>query len=281
MVLDNAVTIPQYVTSTTHKHMNTRNSDAYTKSMIISIASQKGGVGKTTTTISVAAGLAHRGCRVLLIDTDSQANASKILISDYSQIRREDSVYSTIVQRKALPITQTSVHNLDIVPAHILLADTDIELSTAKDHREARLKRELDKVKDGYDSILIDCPPNLGWLTLDALTAADAVVVVVAPGYFELDSIVQISKTIAEVHEYFNSELKLLGYLFARSTPTVNTKLALKILRQTYTNQVLDTIIPENTDIREALFNKKDIFMYSPDSKSAQAYKRLIEELFP
>jgi chromosome partitioning protein len=248
--------------------------------MIISIASQKGGVGKTTTTISVAAGLAHRGRRVLLIDTDSQANASKILIPDYSQIRREDSVYATIVQRQALPITQTSVQNLDIVPAHILLADTDIELSTAKDHREARLKRELDKVKDGYDSILIDCPPNLGWLTLNALTAADAVVVVVAPGYFELDSIVQISKTIAEVHEYFNSELKLLGYLFARSTPTVNTKLALKILRQTYTNQVLDTIIPENTDIREALFNKKDIFMYSPDSKSAQAYKRLIEELF-
>jgi chromosome partitioning protein len=249
--------------------------------MVISIASQKGGVGKTTTTISVAAGLAHRGRRVLLIDTDSQANASKVLVPHYPQVRREDSVYATIVQRQSLPITQTSIRNLDIVPAHILLADTDIELSTAKDHREARLKRELDKVKDGYDSILIDCPPNLGWLTLNALTAADAVVVVVAPGYFELDSIVQISKTIAEVHEYFNSELKLLGYLFARSTPTVNTKLALKILRQTYTNQVLDTIIPENTDIREALFNKKDIFMYSPDSKSAQAYKRLIEELFP
>lgn len=248
--------------------------------MVIAIASQKGGVGKTSTTISLAAGLARRGKRVLLLDIDSQANSSKVLIPDYQAINKSDTVYTTIIERKALPIQAALIPNLSIVPSHILLSNTDIELTTAKDHREERLKNQLDPVKHHYDHILIDCPPALSWLTINAFTAADKVMVVIAPGYFELDSIVQISKTIAEVREYFNAGLQLLGYLFTMSDSTLNSKTSLKILRQSYTDAVLKTVIPRNTDLRDAHFNKQDIFSFAPQAKSAEAYDRLINELF-
>src|SRR5215204_5089187 len=169
--------------------------------MILSVASQKGGTGKTTTSISLAAGLARRGKRVLLIDTDSQANSSKVLLPHYPELKRTDTIYITILERKPLPVRPTALPGLDIVPSHILLSNTDIELTTAKDHREARLKQQLDKIKANYDYVLIDCPPALSWLTINAFTASDKVMVIVSPGYFELDSIVQISKTIHEVKE--------------------------------------------------------------------------------
>src|SRR3954470_24231891 len=166
--------------------------------MVIAIASQKGGVGKTTTAISLAAGLARKNKRTLLIDIDSQANSSKVLIADYQAVQKDDTLYTTILERRPLPVQDTQVPNLSIVPSHILLSNTDIELTTALDHREERLKNQLDLVKLQYDFVIIDCPPTLSWLTLNAFTAADKVIVVVSPGYFELDSIVQISKTINE-----------------------------------------------------------------------------------
>lgn len=248
--------------------------------MIYSIASQKGGTGKTSTSISLAAGLARRGKRVLLIDIDSQANSSKVLLPNYQELKKQDTVYATILERKPMPVRPTALPGLDIVPSHILLSNTDIELTTAKDHREARLKKQLDPIKAKYDFVFIDCPPALSWLTINAFTASDGVIVVVAPGYFELDSIVQISKTIEEVQEFFNPYLKLKGYLFTMSDPTLNSKTSLKVLRQTYTDAVFDAIIPRNTDLRDAHFNKQDIFSFNPASKSAEAYDRLIEEIF-
>ena len=212
--------------------------------MVISIASQKGGTGKTSTSISLAAGLARKGKKVLLIDIDSQANSSKVLLHDYQDISKDQTIYSTILERKELIVHATKVPNLWIVPSHILLSNTDIELTTAKDHREGRLKIELDKIKNNYDYVFIDNPPALGWLTLNSFTASDKVLVVVSPGYFELDSLVQLSKTLEEVREYFNSSLALLGYLFTMSEPTINTSASLQILRQTYTGKVLKTIIP-------------------------------------
>lgn len=248
--------------------------------MIYSIASQKGGTGKTSTSISLAAGLARRNKRVLLIDIDSQANSSKVLLPNYQELKKQDTVYATILERKPMPVRPTALPGLDIVPSHILLSNTDIELTTAKDHREARLKKQLDPIKAKYDFVFIDCPPALSWLTINAFTASDGVIVVVAPGYFELDSIVQISKTIEEVQEFFNPHLKLKGYLFTMSDPTLNSKTSLKVLRQTYTDAVFDAIIPRNTDLRDAHFNKQDIFSFNPASKSAEAYDRLIEEIF-
>lgn len=247
--------------------------------MTIAIASQKGGTGKTTTSISLAAGLGRQGKRILLVDMDSQANSSKVLLPHYPDLSKDETIYRTILQRQSVPIHQTSIPNVDIAPAHILLSNTDIELTTAKDHREARLKRTLDELKPQYDHIFIDCPPMLSWLTINAFTASERVIVVIAPGYFELDSIVQISKTIEEVQEYFNPSLSLFGYLFTMSDPTVNSRTSIKILRQAYTEKVFKTIIPRNTDIRDAHFNKQDIFAYNPKAKSAQAYTRFIEEL--
>src|SRR5215204_2754231 len=163
--------------------------------MVISIASQKGGTGKTTTSISLAAGLARRGDRVLLIDIDSQANSSKVLIPAYNEVHKNDTVYATIMERQPLPVRPIMLENLEIVPSHILLSNTDVELTTAKDHREARLKRELDRIKDGYDRVVIDCPPTLSWLTLNAFAASGWVIVAGSPGYCELDSSIQITRS--------------------------------------------------------------------------------------
>ena len=248
--------------------------------MIISVASQKGGVGKTSTAISIAAGLARKGKKTLLIDIDSQANTSKVLLPNYSEIPVEKTIFSTIIERKPLSIHKTQVPNLSLVPSHILLSNTDIELTTAIDHREARLKAVLDPIAKDYDHVIIDCPPTLSWLTINALTASDRVIVVVSPGYFELDSIVQISKTIKEVREIFNQNLDLMGFLFTMSDPTINTSTSLQILRQTYTDKVLKTVIPRNTDLRDAHFSKKDVFAFNPKSKAALAYQKLIHELF-
>jgi chromosome partitioning protein len=190
--------------------------------MIIAVASQKGGTGKTTTSISLAAGLAHQGKKVLLIDIDSQANASKVLLPNYPKLSAEQTIYTTILGKNPLAVQTTPLPFLNIVPSHILLSNTDIELTTAIDHREARLKAELDRIKDQYEYIFIDCPPALSWLTINAFTAADKVLVAVAPGYFELDSIVQITKTIKEVQGYFNPALQILGFLFTMSDPTIN-----------------------------------------------------------
>lgn len=247
--------------------------------MIYAIASQKGGVGKTTTAISLAAGLAHQGKRVLLIDIDSQANSSKVLCEHYVKLPAEQTIHTTILKRKPLPIHPSRVNNLDIVPSHILLSNTDVELTIAKDHREERLKQKLDQIKTHYEYIFIDCPPALSWLTLNAFTATDKVLVIVSPGYFELDSIVQISKTIAEVREYYNPDIKLAGFLFTMSDSTINTRTSLQILRQTYTGQVFKTVIPRNTDIRDAHFQKQDVFSFAPNSASALAYKKLLVEL--
>ena len=248
--------------------------------MIIAIASQKGGVGKTSTSISLAAGIARKGKKVLLIDIDSQANSSKVLLKDYQTLSKDQTIYNTILERKPLPVHHTQVEKLDIIPSHILLSTTDVELTTAIDHREERLKRELDRIKDQYEYIFIDCPPTLSWLTINAMSAADKVIVVVSPGYFELDSIIQIGKTIKEVKENFNQNLELAGFLFTMADPTVNSKTSLQILRQTYTNEVFNTVIPQNTDLRDAHFNRQDIFSFNPNSHSALAYDKFIKEFF-
>jgi chromosome partitioning protein len=248
--------------------------------MIFSIASQKGGVGKTSSSISLSAGIARKGKKVLLIDIDSQANSSKVLLPNYPQLQKQQTIFTTILERNALPIHKTQLPNLDIVPSHILLSNTDVELTTAIDHREERLRRELDLVKPNYDFVFIDCPPTLSWLTINAMTASDKVIVIVSPGYFELDSIVQISKTIKEVKGYFNPHIELAGFLFTMSDPTVNSKTSLQILRQTYTGAVFNTVIPRNTDLRDAHFEKKDIFSFNPYAAAAQAYAKLISELF-
>ncbi len=249
--------------------------------MIISIASQKGGTGKTSTSVSLAAGLARRGKKVLLIDVDSQANSSKLLLHPrYNDLRAEDTLYVTIIERKPLMIHESAQSGLYVVPSHILLSNSDLALATAMDNRGARLKVELDKVKDQYDFVIIDCPPALSFLTLNAFVASDQVIVVASPGYFELDSIVQIQKTLAQVRQDFDVPLELRGFLFTMSDSTVASKTSLQLLRQTYTNAVFRTVIPRNTDIRNATLARQDIYTYNEKAPVAQAYSKLIRELF-
>lgn len=203
-----------------------------------------------------------------------------MLLPDYLRIPKEQTIYATILERQPLPVHPTAVEQLSVVPSHILLSNTDVELTSAIDHREERLKRQLAPLAGQYDYVVIDCPPALSWLTINAFAAADQVLVVVSPGYFELDSIVQISKTIQEVLDYFNPQLVLAGYLFTMSDATVNTRTSIQVLRQTYTDRVLQTVIPRNTDIRDAHFNKQDIFAFNPKAAAAYAYTKLIRELF-
>jgi chromosome partitioning protein len=247
---------------------------------VYSIATQKGGTGKTSTSISVAAGLARKGKRALLIDIDAQANSSKVLLHHYQQLDKSETLYVTIIEKQPLRIHPTTIPNLDIAPGHILLSDTDMALTTAIDHRESRLANQLNKVKDRYDFVIIDCPPSLGWQTINALTASDSVIVVIEPGYFELDSTVQFSKTVSEVKENFNPQLAIRGYLFTKSDSTNNSKISLELLRSAYPNHVLKTVIPRNVDMKNANSSKKDIFGFDPHSRAAEAYGRLIEEVF-
>jgi len=145
------------------------------------------GAGKTSSSISLAAGLARKNKKVLLIDIDSQANSSKVLLEDYLSIPSQEIIFTTIIDERPLPVRESQVPNLYVVPSHILLSETDIRPNSANDHREARLKRALDKIRDEYDYIFVDCPPSLSWLSLNAFTAADKVLIVVAPGYFDGD----------------------------------------------------------------------------------------------
>jgi chromosome partitioning protein len=247
---------------------------------VYSIASQKGGTGKSSTSISLAAGLARRGQRVLLVDVDSQANSSKVLVHEYQRLKKEDTIYATILERQPLPVHATRVPNLDIVPSHILLSQTDITLTTAIDHRESRLKQALDRVASDYRYVIIDCPPALSWLTINAFTASNYIIAVISPGYFELESTLQIVKTVDEVRAYFNPELKMKGFLVTMSDMTTNSRNSLDLLRRAYPGQVLHTVIPRNVDIKDASMAKQDIFAYAPGSRGALAYQSLIEEVF-
>src|SRR6266516_6608459 len=233
-----------------------------TMSIVYSIASQKGGTGKSSTSISLAAGLGRRGKKVLLIDIDSQANTSKVLLPHYQQLKKEETIYATILDRRPLPIHPTEIPSLSLVPSHILLSQTDITLTTAIDHRESRLKDQLERVREQFDYVFIDCPPALSWLSINAFTASDFILVVISPGYFELESTIQMCRTIKEVQDFFNPGLKLRGFLFTMSDPTINSRTSLKLLRQTYPEHVLNPVIPRNVDLKDASFNKQDVFGY-------------------
>jgi ATPases involved in chromosome partitioning len=249
-------------------------------SKVIAITNQKGGVGKTTTSVNLSAALAYMGKKVLLIDIDPQANATQGIGIDRSLL--ELSVYNAITQSVPLNriILPTDVEGLDIVPANIDLAGVDIELSQVKSGREQRLKKALDMERDKYDYVIIDCPPALGLLNTNALTASDTVLIPVQCEYYALEGLTQLLNTILLTQKVFNEDLTIEGVLLTMldSRTNLGTEVSQEV-RKYFKEKVYDTVIPRNIKLSEAPSEGLNIFDYDKTSEGAKAYARLAKEV--
>lgn len=246
---------------------------------IISIANQKGGVGKSTTAVNLGACLAYVGKKVLLVDMDAQGNATSGV-----GIRKPDvaqDIYDVLVNETPIKeiLLTTSRENLAIAPATLQLAGAEIEL-TSMMARESRLKTALQEVKDQYDFILIDCPPSLGHLTINAFTASDAILIPVQCEYYALEGLSQLLNTVRLVQKHFNPELEIEGVLLTMYD--ARTNLAAEVVeevRRYFQEKVYDTIIPRNIRLSEAPSHGLTIIDYDLRSKGSQVYQALAKEV--
>ena len=245
----------------------------------VAIVNQKGGVGKTTTAVNLACGLALAEKRTLLVDLDPQGNATTGLGIDKARLER--TVYHVLLQD--LPITDVVVPSiisfLDLVPSDIDLVGAEIEL-VSQDHREGRLKNSLAAVSATYDYVIIDCPPSLGLLTLNALAAADSALVPLQCEYYAMEGLAHIIKTISLVRERLNPHLRVEGVVLTMFDG--RTSLAAQVraeAQQHLGNQVLTTVIPRNIRLSEAPSHGKPIMLYDLRSAGSTAYLDLAREV--
>ncbi|MBD3862488.1 MAG: chromosome partitioning protein [Olleya marilimosa] len=246
---------------------------------IIAIANQKGGVGKTTTSVNLAASLGVLEKKVLLIDADPQANATSGLginvenvdIGTYQLLEHTNSAREAIVK--------TETPNLDIIPAHIDLVAIEIEL-VDKDQREYMLKKALAEIKDDYDYILIDCAPSLGLLTLNALTAADAVIIPIQCEYFALEGLGKLLNTVKSVQKIHNPELDIEGLLLTMYDSRLRlSNQVVEEVQKHFNDMVFKTIIQRNVKLSEAPSYGESIINYDASSKGASNYLSLAKEI--
>ena len=244
---------------------------------IISIANQKGGVGKTTTSVNMSTWLAKKGKKVLLVDADPQGNATSGLGVDKDV---EESVYDLIINdAKAREIVKkTQIKNLDICPSNINLAGAEVELVSMMS-REYRLKEKLDEIKDDYSYIIIDCPPSLGLITLNAFTASDSVLIPVQCEYYALEGLVQLLNTVNLVKKHLNKDFEIEGALLTMYDMRTNlSNQVVKEVNNYFGDRVYKTVIPRNVKLSEAPSYGMPITIYDPRSKGSRSYEKFVKE---
>ncbi|MBB5146525.1 chromosome partitioning protein [Cerasibacillus quisquiliarum] len=246
---------------------------------IISIANQKGGVGKTTTSVNLSASLAKLGYRVLLVDIDPQGNATSGV-----GINKADAakcVYNVLIDEVSAKevLFPTEIDNLDVIPATIQLAGAEIELVPIIS-REIRLKKALEELKSEYDYIIIDCPPSLGILTINALTASDSVLIPVQCEYYALEGLSQLLNTIRLVQKHLNTSLMIEGVLLTMLDARTNLGIqVIEEVKKYFQDKVYQSIIPRNVRLGEAPSHGKPITVYDPKSRGAEVYLELAREV--
>jgi chromosome partitioning protein len=246
---------------------------------IIAIANQKGGVGKTTTSVNLSACLAYLGKKVLLIDTDPQGNATSGVGINKGDVHQ--CIYDVLIDDVDVKkvIVETKVENLHMVPATISLAGAEIELVSTIS-REVRLKRSLQEMKEQYDYIIIDCPPSLGLLTINALTASDAILIPVQCEYYALEGLSQLLSTIRLVQKHLNNQLVIDGVLLTMFDARTNLGIqVIEEVKKYFQDKVYKTIIPRNVRLSEAPSHGEPIIIYDPKSRGAEVYLDLAREV--
>lgn len=246
---------------------------------IIAIANQKGGVGKTTTAINLSACLSEMGQRVLTIDIDPQGNTTSGLGVDKNEA--ENSVYDLLLEECSIEecIIETEIENQSLIPSNVNLAGAEIELIGVEE-KEYILRRETKKVRDQYDFIIIDCPPSLNMLTVNALTAADTVLVPIQCEYYALEGLSQLIRTIELVQERLNPDLEIEGVVFTMYDARTNLSLQVVENVKGYLHQnIYKTIIPRNVRLVEAPSHGLPINLYDTKSAGAESYRLLAEEV--
>lgn len=246
---------------------------------IISVANQNGGVGKTTTTVNLGASLAYLGKKVLLVDIDAQGNATSGVGIRKPDVKED--IYDILVNEVDIKetILPTSRENLFIVPATLQLAGAEIEL-TSMMARESRLKLALDEIKDDYDYILIDCPPSLGHLTINAFTASDSILIPVQCEYYALEGLSQLLNTVRLVQKHFNPDLAIEGVLLTMFDARTNLGAeVVEEVRRYFQEKVYEAVIPRNVRLSEAPSHGLSIIDYDIRSKGAEVYQALAKEV--